>query len=323
MRSCTRGPNASQPSAINTSRVATVVPLVRCSGNHAHVQNTAAGNTGLMVYTTVGLQSQATVTVPRTLHIPVAVFLTSSIRQPPVLWQVFQLVEQGMVTNISVTVARPPTAFFEPPDGQPTYDRTVLFVIMLIITMSVIMVYCRARIAWIQDEEYARQSIYFAFLQSMFEEQATLTRHIATGVIESLPLRTIEAGDEAVGETCAVCLDTFNEGDAIRNLTCLHEFHKDCCDPWLQENHTCPLCQRNILGGEEQPVDSSFRRSRTTSMSSVGSDMGDAGSGGALTHSTLAAVRESLAHWPSALTISRVTALRSVQFNSKFKFSSA
>ena len=34
----------------------------------------------------------------------------------------------------------------------------------------------------------------------------------------------------------------------LRIITCLHEFHRQCVDPWLQERQTCPLCMFNIMG---------------------------------------------------------------------------
>ncbi|XP_042344233.1 RING finger protein 215 isoform X2 [Plectropomus leopardus] len=53
-----------------------------------------------------------------------------------------------------------------------------------------------------------------------------------------------------LGETdnCAVCLEPFNNNQCLRVLPCLHEYHRDCVDPWLLLHHTCPLCKRSILG---------------------------------------------------------------------------
>ncbi|XP_069475411.1 RING finger protein 215 [Ambystoma mexicanum] len=49
-------------------------------------------------------------------------------------------------------------------------------------------------------------------------------------------------------ENCAVCLDQFNKNQCLRVLPCLHQFHRDCVDPWLLLHYTCPLCKYNILG---------------------------------------------------------------------------
>lgn len=44
---------------------------------------------------------------------------------------------------------------------------------------------------------------------------------------------------------CAVCQGEVGEGDEIKELReCLHSFHKDCLDDWVEEGHcTCPLCR--------------------------------------------------------------------------------
>ncbi|CAL8248487.1 unnamed protein product [Merluccius merluccius] len=49
-------------------------------------------------------------------------------------------------------------------------------------------------------------------------------------------------------ENCAVCLEPFNNNQCLRVLPCRHEYHRDCVDPWLILQHTCPLCKRSILG---------------------------------------------------------------------------
>ncbi|XP_065548245.1 RING finger protein 215 isoform X2 [Lathamus discolor] len=49
-------------------------------------------------------------------------------------------------------------------------------------------------------------------------------------------------------DSCAVCLDQFHKSQWLRVLPCCHEFHRDCVDPWLLLQQTCPLCKRNILG---------------------------------------------------------------------------
>jgi hypothetical protein len=50
------------------------------------------------------------------------------------------------------------------------------------------------------------------------------------------------SGDEAA--TCSVCLGAFQVGEMVRLLpVCLHLYHVECIDPWLEEHSTCPLCR--------------------------------------------------------------------------------
>ena len=46
-------------------------------------------------------------------------------------------------------------------------------------------------------------------------------------------------------EECCICMDI---GDNITwsMLQCGHKFHKECISPWIQINHTCPICRLRI-----------------------------------------------------------------------------
>ncbi|XP_010347446.1 RING finger protein 215 isoform X4 [Saimiri boliviensis] len=60
--------------------------------------------------------------------------------------------------------------------------------------------------------------------------------------------RAAQGLPEPGAETCAVCLDYFCNKQWLRVLPCKHEFHRDCVDPWLMLQQTCPLCKFNVLG---------------------------------------------------------------------------
>lgn len=104
--------------------------------------------------------------------------------------------------------------------------------------------------------------------------------HLATAAIDvaKLPLRTASVDDVAfvsttvgsdpgssfgnmandveggsvvsmvsMGQSCAVCLEAFTEGDQQRTLPCFHVFHAMCVDNWLKSSTFCPTCRHDVL----------------------------------------------------------------------------
>lgn len=56
------------------------------------------------------------------------------------------------------------------------------------------------------------------------------------------------------GDTCAICIDTLEEDDDIRGLTCGHAFHAGCLDPWLTSRRACcPLCKADYYVQKPRP----------------------------------------------------------------------
>jgi len=67
-------------------------------------------------------------------------------------------------------------------------------------------------------------------------------------VINSLPKKQITA--ECVDMECAICKENFRTGESATELKCRHSYHKECIEPWLNENSTCPVCRASLLESE-------------------------------------------------------------------------
>lgn len=61
------------------------------------------------------------------------------------------------------------------------------------------------------------------------------------------------AGQGAKAE-CAICLQTYDLGDSVKTLPCLHQFHCACIDPWLRNNAICPVCKFPAVIREDQQL---------------------------------------------------------------------
>mmetsp|Transcript_27514 Transcript_27514/g.75772 ORF Transcript_27514/g.75772 Transcript_27514/m.75772 type:complete len:365 (+) Transcript_27514:124-1218(+) len=56
----------------------------------------------------------------------------------------------------------------------------------------------------------------------------------------------MDEGDLNKKEHCAICLQDFESGDKIGDISCSHVFHSDCLKSWIQRKNYCPLCQQNL-----------------------------------------------------------------------------
>ncbi|XP_073154331.1 RING-H2 finger protein ATL40-like [Henckelia pumila] len=46
---------------------------------------------------------------------------------------------------------------------------------------------------------------------------------------------------------CAICLDSFQEGDNCSSLpVCKHLFHAKCVDRWIRKRPNCPICRSRV-----------------------------------------------------------------------------
>ncbi|RDW73237.1 hypothetical protein BP6252_07144 [Coleophoma cylindrospora] len=77
------------------------------------------------------------------------------------------------------------------------------------------------------------------------------------------------------GDSCAICIDTLEDDDDIRGLTCGHAFHAGCLDPWLTSRRACcPLCKADYYTpkprpertAEQEAAEAAQRRSGRTNM---------------------------------------------------------
>lgn len=52
----------------------------------------------------------------------------------------------------------------------------------------------------------------------------------------------------------AVCLEQVDRGHEIRELRCLHVFHRECLEKWfLGDHYNCPLCHRAYYVSDTPP----------------------------------------------------------------------
>jgi hypothetical protein len=57
-----------------------------------------------------------------------------------------------------------------------------------------------------------------------------------------------ELTEEQKQNDCAICFDSFQQFEQIRELQCVgkHIFHQKCIAAWFDRNPVCPLCRTRM-----------------------------------------------------------------------------
>nr|XP_008009509.2 E3 ubiquitin-protein ligase RNF43 [Chlorocebus sabaeus] len=131
----------------------------------------------------------------------------------------------------------------EPP-AWPDYDvwilLTVVGTIFVIILASVLRIRCRPRHS---RPDPLQQRTAWAISQ-------LATRRYQASCRQAQGEWPDSGSSCSSAPVCAICLEEFSEGQELRVISCLHEFHRNCVDPWLHQHRTCPLCMFNIIEGD-------------------------------------------------------------------------
>ncbi len=59
-------------------------------------------------------------------------------------------------------------------------------------------------------------------------------------------LQTLIITNNIIDDVCSICLEEFKYDEELKKLKCDHIFHKDCLEPWLNNNNKCPICRAII-----------------------------------------------------------------------------
>ncbi|KAL8593959.1 hypothetical protein ACOMHN_021811 [Nucella lapillus] len=97
--------------------------------------------------------------------------------------------------------------------------------------------------------------IVFSIIKCIKYFQHIRRTRLSKSALKKIPTRKYRKGDHY--DTCAICLEDYEEGEKLRVLPCDHTYHCKCIDPWLtKRKKTCPQCKRRVIPGQDSDSDS-------------------------------------------------------------------
>ncbi|KAK8669758.1 hypothetical protein V6N13_107182 [Hibiscus sabdariffa] len=78
-----------------------------------------------------------------------------------------------------------------------------------------------------------------------------LVKSVDNKIVDALPRVTFSSAHLShchAGETCAICLEDYKDGEILKFLPCQHDFHSSCVESWLTKWGTfCPVCKLDMI----------------------------------------------------------------------------
>ena len=84
----------------------------------------------------------------------------------------------------------------------------------------------------------------YQYLQNSSEAPA-VSLGLSASQLEMLPVFTYYDHYQ-LDQECTICLGAFSDGESLKTLPCLHNYHSICIDQWLGIQANCPLCKQTI-----------------------------------------------------------------------------
>lgn len=96
--------------------------------------------------------------------------------------------------------------------------------------------------------------VIFMIVKCIKNQRRQRRNRLPSSSLRKIPTAKYQKGDPY--ETCAICLEDYQENEKLRILPCSHAYHCKCIDPWLTKNRrVCPVCKRKVFAEDEHVSD--------------------------------------------------------------------
>lgn len=110
------------------------------------------------------------------------------------------------------------------------------------------------RIDRVLEERYFREiyqneniNLYNIYFEIDYEEEDELPDNtLSRNPVVSLNITAHNCGETEINKECSICQSKFNQGEKLCTLSCMHIFHYNCMEKWVQYKPKCPLCRKEI-----------------------------------------------------------------------------
>ena len=82
----------------------------------------------------------------------------------------------------------------------------------------------------------------------VIQEDDLLGKNDTQEILRYIPTSTVneEKKKSDNNYNCVICLTEFKVGEKESTLPCLHIFHSECIEKWINEKKWCPICKFDI-----------------------------------------------------------------------------
>lgn len=89
-------------------------------------------------------------------------------------------------------------------------------------------------------------------LNQLFQSAQPKTHPTSPKAIKCLPSTVMSEQLLAKSPKCVICCEEFQVGQNVIKMPCEHVFERECVEPWLKTNNTCPVCRYELPVEDEE-----------------------------------------------------------------------